>query len=193
MLDMGPYYVTALVALLGPVRSVCASTASAHPVRTISSEPFKGRQIKVEVPTHVAGVLNFAGGAVATLVTSFDVWHHRMPWIEIYGTEGSLSVPDPNTFGGPVQVRRSGDAAWSDVTLTHGYSENSRGVGVADLACAVITDRPHRASGDLAFHALDIMQALHEASDQGRTLTLESSCDRPAPLPQGLPDGRIDL
>jgi len=192
MFDMGPYYLTALVSLLGPVRRATGSARITYPERTITSDPKKGQVIKVEIPTHIAGVLDFASGAVATLVTSFDVWHHRTPIIEIYGSEGSLSVPDPNGFGGPVQVRKAGDKEWREVPLTHGNAKNGRGLGVAEIGRALETGRKHRASGELTYHVLDIMHAIHDASLDGKHVTLASTCDRPAPLPAGLPDGKLD-
>ena len=123
---------------------------------------------------------------------SFDVWAAELPRIEIYGTEGSLSVPDPNGFGGPVRVMRPGSGGLEEVPLTHGYAENSRGIGVADMAYALRSGRPHRASGEMAYHVLDVMHAFHDASDQGRHIDLESTCARPAPLPMGLLHGLLD-
>jgi predicted dehydrogenase len=116
----------------------------------------------------------------------------ELPRIEIYGTEGTLSVPDPNTFGGPVRIRRAGSKEWSDLPLTHPYTANSRGLGVADLAYALRSGRKHRASGELAFHVLEIMEAIHVASDGAAHVTLQSTCERPAPLPLGLPPGALD-
>jgi len=186
MFDMGPYYLTALVNLLGPIRRVCGSTRMTFGERLITSEPKKGTKIKVEVPTHIAGVMDFANGAVGTIVTSFDIWAHRMPCIEIYGSEGSLSVPDPNGFDGPVKVRKPGDNEWQDVPHIAGPAWQSRGLGVADMVLATAEKRPHRASGELAFHVLDVMQALHEASDSGRYAEMGSTCARPEPVPAGL-------
>ena len=187
MFDMGPYYLTALIALLGPVRRVTGSARISFPTRTIGSKKKNGQLITVEVPTHVTGVLDFAGGAVANLTTSFDVWAASVPRIEIFGSAGTLSLPDPNTFGGPVRLYRAGTSAWEDVPVTRPYAENSRGLGVADLAAALEQGRPHRASGELAGHVLDIMQSIHEASAQGRHLELTSTCVQPEPLPaQGL-------
>ena len=191
MFDMGPYYVTALVSLIGPIRRVTGSARITFPERTITSQPKNGTKINVDVPTHVAGVMDFANGAVGTLVTSFDVWSHRMPNIEIYGTEGSLGVPDPNSFGGPVLLRKPGDKDWSDIPLTHIYAENSRGLGVADMAYALRSGRPARASGELAYHVLDVMHAFHDASRDGRHVELTSGY-RPAPLPVGLEHGKLD-
>ncbi|HUU32328.1 MAG TPA: Gfo/Idh/MocA family oxidoreductase [Phycisphaerae bacterium] len=192
MFDMGPYYLTALVSLMGPVRRVTGSTRITFPERTITSQPKAGTKITVDVPTHVVGVLDFANGAIGNIITTFDVWAAELPRIEIYGTEGSLSVPDPNGFGGPVRVRRMGEKEWTEVPLTHGYAENSRGIGVADMACGLRSGRPHRASGALAYHVLDIMHAIHDASDKGKHIEPKSTCDRPAALPTGLREGTLD-
>ena len=163
LFDMGPYYVTTLVALLGPIRRVTASARISQAERLITSQPFYGQMIQVETPTHVAGVLDFESGPIATLITSFDVWASAVPRIEIYGTEGTLGVPDPNIFGGPVRLRRAGSADWSEIPLTHPADVN-RGIGVADMAYGLLYDRPHRASGDLAYHVLYVLVALEEAS-----------------------------
>ena len=192
MFDMGPYYLTALVSLIGPVRRVTGSARATFPEREIRSEPKRGQRIKVETPTHIAGVVDFASGAIGTIVTSFDVWAHSLPRIEIYGSEGTLAVPDPNTFGGPVRLRRAGEPEWREMPLTHGRTENSRSLGVADMAHALRSGRPHRASGELAYHVLDVMQSFTEASAAGRHVELASSCERPAALPVGLPEGRLD-
>ncbi|MBT5874925.1 MAG: Gfo/Idh/MocA family oxidoreductase [Candidatus Latescibacteria bacterium] len=192
MFDMGPYYLTALTNLIGPVSRVSGSTRVTFPERKITSEPKKGETITVNVPTHVAGILDFQNGAIGTIITSFDVWAHACPRIEIYGSEGSMSVPDPNSFGGPVKIRKPGDDVWQDVPLTHGYSENSRAVGVADMAYALQSGRPHRASGDLTYHVLDIMHAVHDASSEGRHIDLTSGCERPAALPTGLAPYTLD-
>jgi predicted dehydrogenase len=192
MFDMGPYYLTALVALMGPVRRVTGSARITFPERTITSQPLYGTKVKVETPTHLAGVMDFASGAIGTIVTSFDVWACQLPRIEIYGTEGSMSVPDPNGFGGPVLVRRAGASEWSEVPLTHGYTKQFRSIGVADIAYALRSGRPHRANGELAYHVLDIMHAFHDASLEGKHVTLASTCTRPAPLPLGLRDGELD-
>jgi predicted dehydrogenase len=185
MFDMGPYYLTALISLLGPIARVTGSARASFPERTIGSGPKQGQRIAVETPTHVAGVLDFAGGAVATIITSFDVWAANLPRIEIYGSEGSLNVPDPNTFGGPVRIRLAQDKEWRDVPLTHGYAENSRGLGVADMVSAIREGRPHRASGELAFHVLDVMAAFEEASTSGRHVAITSGPPRVEALPAG--------
>ena len=192
MFDMGPYYLTAVVALLGGVKRVTGSTQTSFPTRIANSQHHHGLVINVETPTHVVGVLDFASGAVGTIITSFDIWHHSLPRIEIYGTEGTMSVPDPNTFGGPVKVRRAGVDTWSEVPLTHGYAIKSRGLGVADMARALQTRRAARAGGRLCYHVLDIMHAIHDASLNSRHVDLTSTVDRPAALPMGLADGEID-
>lgn len=192
MLDMGPYYLTALAALIGPVRRVTGSARVTFPERLITSEPRYGAIITVNTPTHIAGVLDFAGGAVGTIITSFDVWSHELPRLEIYGTQGSLSVPDPNMFGGPVRVRRADAESWSEAPLAYGYVENSRGLGLADLAYALRSGRPHRANGELAYHVLDVMQSVFDASQEGKHVAVTSTCSRPAPLPLGLVAGRLD-
>ncbi len=193
MFDMGPYYLTALVSLMGPVRRVTGSVRITFPTRQITSQPLNGTVITVDVPTHVAGVLDFASGAIATIVTSFDVWAHNMPCIEIYGTAGSLSVPDPNGFGGPVKVRLPGMDNWMEIPLSHGYAKNTRSIGVADMAYALRTGRPHRANGAMAYHVLDIMHAVHDASKDGKHIELQSTCAQPASLPMGLAAGTLDV
>ncbi|MDQ2785897.1 MAG: Gfo/Idh/MocA family oxidoreductase [Chloroflexota bacterium] len=191
MFDMGPYYLTALVNLIGPVRRVTGSARITTPERIITSAPKHGTTIQVNTPTHVAGLIDFASGAVGTIITSFDVWGSNLPRIEIYGTEGTLSVPDPNTFGGPVRLNRGRQQEWEDVPLTHGYTENSRGIGVADMATAMRANRPHRASGALAYHVLDLMHAFHDASRAGMHIDIASTCDRPAPLLPGLSQDEV--
>ncbi len=185
MFDMGPYYLTALVNLIGPIRRVTGSAQISFSERTITSEPKRGQKIEVEVPTHVAGILDFEGGAVGTIITSFDVWHAQLPLLQIYGTEGTLSVPDPNTFGGPVKIRRYNSDKYDEIPLVYGYADNSRGIGVADMAYGIINDRKHRANGDLAFHVLEAMEGFHVASSSGTHYEMTSTCDRPKPLPLG--------
>ena len=192
LFDMGPYYLTALVNLLGPVRRVSGSARITRAQRLIGSQPRAGSYITVNTPTHVAAVLDFAGGAIGTLVTSFDVLANTLPPIEIYGTGGTLTVPDPNTFGGPVMLRQPGDKDWHKVMLSHGNPVNSRGLGVADMARAIQTGRPHRASGDLAYHVLDVMHAMLDTATLDQPVRPASTVERPAPLPVGLADWALD-
>ncbi len=192
LLDMGPYYITALVNLLGPVARVSAGARASYPERVVGSGEKKGQRIVVETPTHIVGALEFKSGALATLITSFDVHHHRLPNIEIYGSQGSLVVPDPNTFGGDVLLRAANDEQWRTMPLTHGYAENSRGLGAADMAAGIQTGRSHRASGALAGHVLDVMISLLEAAQTGTRVDIATQTERPAALPPGLKDGELD-
>jgi predicted dehydrogenase len=184
MFDMGPYYLTALTTLIGPVAAVSGATRISFPTRTITSAKKYGSLIKVEIPTHVAGLLHFGNGAIGTLVMSFDVWRASLPFIEIYGSEGTLSVPDPNTFGGPVRVYTPAKREWEEVPLTRPFGDNSRGLGVADMARALRDGGTPRADGGLTYHILDIMHAVHDAADAKRTVELGSTIERPEPLPE---------
>lgn len=192
MFDMGPYYLTALCALIGPVRRVGASTRISFPERLITSQPYRGARVKVTTPTHLAGIVDFHNRAIGSIIMSFDVWGHHLPHIEIHGTEGSMSVPDPNCFGGSVMVKRGHDGEWKEMPHTHGYADNSRGLGVADMACSLRSGRAHRANGELASHVLDIMHCFNESSTSGRHVETLRPCPRPEPLPLGLPDGQLD-
>ena len=194
MLDLGPYYVTALVNMLGPAKSVTAITGKGEEFRTYGGEVAEEYQDKykpfepypVNVSTHLAGVVEFQCGAIITVIASFDVWKHGHAPIEIYGTEGSLQVPDPNTFGGPVRLYKPEfNGEWKEVPLAYGYTDNSRSIGAADMALAIEQERPHRANGELANHVLEIMLAFDLSSKEGRRIDLQTSCERPAPLPLG--------
>jgi len=193
MFDMGPYYLTALVSLLGSVNRVHGSARITFPTRTITSEKKYGKIIHVEVPTHVAGIMDFKCGAIGTIVTSFDVWAHHMPCIEIYGSEGSLVVPDPNGFGG-TPLLWTKEKQWHEVNVTRPYPENSRGMGVADMAYSLLRKkRKHRCNGKLTYHVLDIMHAFHDASVKGKAIKLKSECEKPEPLPELLEYGSLDV
>jgi predicted dehydrogenase len=191
MLDMGPYYLTALVNLIGPIKRVSGSTRATFPERLITSQPKFGKRVTVETPTHIAGVVDFASGAVGTIIQSFDIWGHNLPCIEIYGTEGSMVVPDPNCFTGPVSIRRAKDKGWSSIPLTHA-DDVGRGMGVADMAYALRTGRKHRASGDLAYHVLDVMCSFEESSKTCKHVEIKSAGAKPAALPVGLLTGELD-
>jgi len=193
MFDMGPYYLTALIAMLGPISRVTGSARISYPERTITSQPKYGQKVKVEVPTHIAGIMDFAAGPIGTLLTSFDTMGgSTLPRIEVYGSEGTLLVPDPNGFGGEVRIWQAGAREWSDIPLTHGKADNARGVGAADMAKAIVSGRKHRASGELAFHVLEAMHGFHDASEQGMHYQMKSTCETPAPLPVGLADFELD-
>jgi predicted dehydrogenase len=181
--DMGPYYLHALVNLLGPASAVSSAT------RKVFDEATRfGGTMKVESPTHVAGLLEFASGAVAQVLFSSDVYATGLPHLELYGTEGSLRLPDPNNFPGTVLLRRPESRDLVELPCQHGYNQDSRGVGVADMAAAIARGRPHRAAGEMAAHVVDIVNALHESADQGRRVDLTTTCPQPAPLPTNHPD-----
>jgi predicted dehydrogenase len=184
MLDMGPYYLTALINLLGPVKRVSGSARNTHAERVAGHEALRGTRFPSEVNTHVNGVLEFESGPIANVVMSFDIAGHGRTPIEIYGTEGTLHVPDPNTFGGAVKVYRPGEKEWREFPLSH-RADIGRGTGLADMAYAIHSGRPHRASGALAYHVLDIMLAVEEAAAQGQFITLTSQVLKPEALPLG--------
>ena len=192
MFDMGPYYLTALVALFGPVKSVCGFARRTFAERTIASQPRAGTKFPVEVPTHYMGTLDFANGAVASIAVSFDVVAFPLPRIVVYGTEGTLEVPDPNTFGGEVRLRRASEKEFATMPSTHSC-DRGRGTGVADLAYSILRrDRPVRASGALASHVLEVMAAFDRASAKERYVSIASAPERPAALPTGLGPNALD-
>ena len=191
LFDMGPYYITALANLLGPIQSVTAVGTKGFSERTCTSEAAFGKVMPVEINTHIAGILKFECGAVISLIMSFDVAKHNCPCLELHGTAGSLSVPDPNTFGGPLKFARAGQD-WQEVPIPFGYTENMRSIGLADMAKAIADNRPHRCNGELAFHVLDVMCSLEEAASSNSFVEIKSSCERPAALPLGLLKGQLD-
>lgn len=192
MLDMGPYYITALVNMLGPVRRVAAITSRVRSERVIESEPLKGQKIPVEVATHASGTLEFVSGAVVTVVMSFDIARYRHAPIEIYGAAGALGVPDPNWFDGEILVATATDD-WHPTPIQHGHAEhNLRIMGVADMAHAIRANRPHRATGDLALHALEVMEGFQRSSDEHRQIEMTTRPERPAMMPVKLKTGEFD-
>ncbi len=186
ILDMAPYYITDLVNLYGPVESVIGMGTKPVDQRIITSEPKKGETIPVKVPTHVAGLLRFVNGAVVQLTMSFDVAGHKHLPLELYGTDGTLIVPDPNHFGGEIsRMAKGGD--WEVVPTTRPYADaNYRSIGVADMALAIRTDRPHRANGDLALHVLEVMQAFETASETAGLVSITTKVERPEPIASSL-------
>jgi len=192
MLDMGPYYVTDLVNLLGPVSSVSGVATRLRTERVVTSQPLRGTRVPVEVATHVTGTLLFASGAAVSMTMSFDVPRHRHVPIELYGEIGSLIVPDPNYFGGKIEFGAA-DEDWREIPTRHTYADgNYRILGVADMAHAIRSGRPHRASGALAFHVLEVMEAFQTSSDSGRAVSVSTRPERPAPLPASLAVGELD-
>lgn len=187
VLDLGPYYIAALVTCLGPVRTVVSASRVGAPTRTVTSPGRVVDEITVEVPTHASAVLTFESGAVGTTLMSFDIWDTDLPRIEIYGTAGTLSLPNANQFDGDVRLKRHTDLDWAVVDPVLGVfgapgsrEQLRRGLGVADLVDA-LDGRPHRANADLAFHTLDVLTAIESAGSGSGAITLTSTCPRPAP------------
>ncbi len=191
MFDMGPYYITALINFFGPVARVSGSSKITFPERTITNPERRGQKIPVETPTHITGVMDFVGGGSATIVMSFDVWNYPLPQIVVFGTDSTLEVPDPNVFGGTVRLRSPDGKSYEPVPLTPS-DDRFRGTGVADLAYGIRTGRPHRATGELGNHVVEIMEAFEKSSVSGRHVTITSTCQRPAALPIGLGPGVLD-
>ncbi|WP_318153761.1 Gfo/Idh/MocA family protein [Paenibacillus vietnamensis] len=192
LMDMGPYYLTALIALLGPVRRVTGSAQQLNKELTILNpkSPAFGQTVPVEAPTNVTAVLDFANGAVASLQAAKESFGYA-PRLEIFGTEGNLTVPDPNFFGGSIFIKFANGEA-KEMPHSHPFAEEGRGMGVADMAYAILSGRANRASGRLARHVLDISLGIFEASAADRHIYLESAVERPQPLPLGLKYNRLD-
>lgn len=193
VLDVGPYYVTNLIQLLGPVKRVGALASIPAQERTILSEPRRGQKIVVETPTTIHALLEFANGAIITLGASWDVWHHGHAPMELYGEEGSLLIPDPNFFGGDVLLtEREKPAALPEWNHPFGIPNqdgrdgvglaNYRAAGLADMALAIIEGRPHRCSLEMALHAVDVMTSILKSAETGSLVYLATTCERPAPL-----------
>jgi predicted dehydrogenase len=192
VLDMGPYYITDLINLLGPVDTVQAMSATPKLERPIYSEPKRDQLMPVKVATHVAGLMRFKSGAIIQVTLSFDVPAHQHLPFELYGTKASVLVPDPNMFGGEVRTRAPGEKEWSLVETTYPYADaNYRSLGVADMAHAILSGRAHRASGDLALHVLEVMESFETASRTAAPVAITSPVSRPEPISTSLKDGRI--
>ncbi|WP_046214808.1 Gfo/Idh/MocA family protein [Paenibacillus wulumuqiensis] len=191
MYDMGPYYLTALISLLGPAELVSGMTRTSFAQRTITSEPKFGQVIDVEVPTHIAGTIQFRSGAIASMITSFDVWSSTLPYIEIYGTLGTMLVPDPNTFGGPIRLRPAQGSEFMEIPAVHQYEENSRGIGISDMADCILHGGTPRANGQMTNHVLEIMYAFHSSAESRRYVELTTTCEQPQPLSYGLVNGYL--
>lgn len=189
MFDMGPYYLTALVNLLGPIKRITGAASIAIPERTITSDPKKGRTFTVQTPDHICGTIEFDNGCIGTIITSFAIpipaYDEAHP-ITLYGTEGTLKIPDPNLFDGSVLLRRTTDPDFHPVlpAFPQGFG---RAVGLADLAHALRSNRPHRATGAQAFLVLEAMQAFLDSARTGRSVAPATPYQRPAPMPASLP------
>jgi predicted dehydrogenase len=185
LLDVGPYYVAALVNLLGPVESVEAFGRGHRAERVIGAGPRAGTRFAAAVPTYVVATYRFASGAIGSFLASFDVVASTAPHLEVHGTAGSLGMGDPNTFEGEVMLQRAGEEAWNEVPVRPDH-RTGRGIGLAELVEAIGEDRPHRASGEFAYHVLDVLLAT-EAAAEGRPHQISSTSDRPASLVPGTP------
>ena len=194
MLDMGPYYLTALLNFFGPIKRITAAASVAIPQRTITSEPNRGKTIRVQTPDHICGTVEFENGVVGTIITTFATHHPTYDLaqpITVYGTGGTLKVPDPNQFDGPVHMRLAQDAEWREVPsrFQKGYG---RSVGLADMAYAIRSGRRMRASGEVGFAVLDAMQGFLDSAASGKAYEPLSQFDRPVPMPAHLPFGILD-
>ena len=182
MMDMGPYYLTALINLIGGVKAVTGVTKTSFPQRLITSEPHNGTVIDVDVPTYVTGMLEFDSGAVGTIFTTFDVYYPHQARLEVYGSKGTMFVPDPNGFGGPVKVYRPEDGEVREMPLLFDYKENSRALGLADMARALETGRTPRCDYTQTRHVLEILTAFQKSSDAGARYALETRYTRLPPM-----------
>ena len=193
LFDLGPYYITCLVTLLGPVASVTGSVRITFSERLIKVGPMQGASIPVETPTYVTATLEFATGLIATLITTFDVVVSDLPHVEVYGSEGTVNLVDPTIFGGRVRLSRGRDEGWREVPLRHRFTRaEDRGIGLAEMAYAMRAGRPHRASAELAYHVLDVMSAIYESAQSGRRVEIASTCERPAPITPDWPADEQD-
>lgn len=172
LFDMAPYYLSALITLFGPVVRVSGVATRSSRERSVMVGARAGSVFPVDVDTHVSAILEHANGVTATMTVSFEVWASRAPLFEVYGTQGTIAVPDPNRFSDPVEVYTASSREWTSVPVAAGYADAGRGYGLADMARAIQTDRPHRASGELAFHVLEIMDAVLRASAEHRVIEL---------------------
>ena len=180
MFDMGPYYLTAMINLMGGISRVMSASRKSFPTRTATCKEFFGLEIGVDVSTHVASTVQYDSGAIGTIITTFDV---KYPWerhrfIEIYGSEGTLFVPDPNCFGGPIQLFRPEDGKVREVTLMYAYSENSRALGLADMAKAIQTGRKARCGVQQTYHVLEVMEGFATSAAKGAWVDIESKFER---------------
>jgi predicted dehydrogenase len=187
LFDMGPYYLSALVTLLGPISSVTGMSSRTRSTRSIATGPRGGAVVPVDVDTHVTALLRHESGAITTLVMSFDAVATRSSNLEVHGEAGTLAVPDPNIFSGTVDFRALGSAEWRTLEASAGYSDAGRGVGLLDLARTPTGQEP-RAGGSLALHVLDVMESVLTAASHGAAVDILSTTQRPPAVPlQALP------
>ena len=182
LLDMGPYYITAIVALLGPVRRVAGFASMRTGDRTIEVGPRTGEVFRASTPTHTTAALELRSGATATLVASFEAPSQYVCDLQIYGSDGAIALPDPNNFGGSLRVRR-GQGEWEDVRYASLGPRECRGLGLSEMVDAIDAGRPHRASGQLGRHVVDVARSILQSAAEGTAVEVEESADQPAPLP----------
>lgn len=190
LFDMGPYYITALINLLGAVDEVSGMAKISYPERPILSEKKYGTIMEVEVPTYVMGTMKFKNNAVASMFATFDVSYQQNIKLEIYGSEGTIYVPDPNTFDGEVILQRGREKEVISMPRIFNYKENNRGLGLADMAKAIQTGRDFRANADQLLHVVEVMSAFYTSSDKGTNVKIESEFERKAPM---LTDGLVGI
>lgn len=192
MMDMGPYYITALTNLLGGVKSVTGVAKTTFPTRIITSEPHFGEEVKVEVPTYITGMLHFENNVIGTLFTTFDVVNNGQARFEVYGSEGTLIVPDPNTFGGPIQLIHRMDGETREIPVMFDYKDNSRALGLADMAKSLETGRACRTTYKQTLHVLEVMESFTISAEQRRTIDLETTFQKEAPMKINPKKGILD-
>ena len=178
---MGPYYVTAIVSLLGPVRRVAGFASTFVPERTIEIGPRRGERFTAETPTHISSMLELEGGVTAMLVATFESGHYSSTML-VHGSDGELALPDPNAFDGQMRLRR-GRGEWEAVTYAARGALDARGLGLHDMVEAIAEDRPHRANAGLATHVVDVARSILDACVTGSSAMIESTTERPDALP----------
>ena len=180
MLDMAPYYLNIMISLFGVVDSVYSMQKKTFAQRTIKVAPRRGDKIDVEIPTHVCATLSFKNGVIGTFTNSFDIWGSQTPNIEIYGEKGTMILPDPNMFTGPVMLKRYGEKEWHRLTQFVEYEGYGRGIGVMDMIRSIEKDQAHKASAELAYHVTDVIFAMDEAAEAKREIRVASTVEQPA-------------
>jgi predicted dehydrogenase len=209
LLDLGPYYLTAMIFLLGPILQVSGMARRTFDTRMIESRPRHGENIPVDVDTHVSGLIEFVSGVIGSMTMSFDIWDSQMPRLEIYGEKGTICIPDldpvhgANVFQGEVwyrtretsrwtyQPRKPGFDDWQVAENTHGFNEDYRGLGLLDLSYAVRDNRPVRASGEMALHVCEVMSGMLTSASTGKYQKMKTTCEVPAPLPEDFPRSEL--
>ena len=192
MMDMGPYYVTALVSLLGRVERLTAAGKKTFKKRLITSDPHAGETMDVAVDTYVLGMMQFESGALASIFTTFDVYYPGQARLEIYGSEGTMILPDPNTFGGPIRIFRPESGMSEELPILFDYAKNSRGLGLADMAAAISAGRAARAGEQQIMHVLDVLTGFERSAKSGQWLDMETPYTRHEPMKKAELPGRLD-